>query len=91
MPEIDVPQSEPIFSCGVCQKAWTTKAEFEDHCKYEPQKHLQKGHAPCIYCQKEVTFKALPFTKDTEPTPAICDACFEAVVKPAIAAKEANG
>lgn len=90
MPEIELQgESTPIFKCGICQKAWDTKAEYEDHCKAEPQKHLQEGRAPCIYCQTEVV-GIFPFTKDMEPTPAICDKCFEAVVKPAIAAREAE-
>jgi len=89
MAKISLEEGSPqvIFKCSNCKVAYDTKEEYEEHCKSEPQRHLQDGQAPCIYCQEIVTFNGLPFTKDAEPTPAICDECFDTVVKPAIDAR----
>lgn len=89
MTKVNLEEGTPvILKCGKCGVAYDSKEEYEEHCKLEPQRHLQDGQAPCIYCQTIVTFNGLPFTKDSEPTPAICDECFDSVVKPAIEARK---
>jgi hypothetical protein len=84
-----VKREEPvvIYDCGKCGLSWDTFEEYEDHCKADPITHIQDiESAPCLYCQKLVTKIQLPFTKEKEPTPAICDNCFAVVVKPALIA-----
>ena len=88
MPEVQINEGEQpvIHKCGVCGKAWDTMKEYEDHCKENATDHMQFGHSPCLYCGKKVDFTTLPFSKELEITPTVCDECFAKIVKPALIA-----
>jgi hypothetical protein len=90
MGKIEKPELKPYYDCGKCGITFDDFDEYETHCKEEPARHLTYGDAPCIYCKKIVhSPKAnpiFPFSKETETTPAVCDACFDSVVKPGLIA-----
>jgi len=84
---IKKPEPVPYFDCGKCGVTFDNFDEYEDHCKADAYNHTQEvPSTDCIICHKIVTNVVLPFTKELEKTPAICDECLEGHIKPTLKA-----
>jgi hypothetical protein len=61
--------------------------EWRKHCRETG--HLLGGEAPCLYCGTKVIGE-FPYPDEGQPIGAICPACLEKHVKPALAMAEKN-